>query len=172
MYILYFGSYISLFKFIHLMTNFLKEGQIVAPCLLGYFSQFLSKNCPLARRCHFTESILLSIKLKVDNSNKQLCVSVVKREVQNSCGQISLVAFLTNPVRWEMEFSCLPCPGKGAMSLAFIAGCFLFALPALVNASVCSRPYNITMHNNLSLLFMAFLQSPYFDIAIKEIQCA
>lgn len=110
------------------------------------------------------ESILLSIKLKVENLNKQLCVPLVKRRVQNSRRQIGLMAFLTKPVRSQRKqsSSVFTAQGREPCPLLSQQAAPVFALPALVNTLVCSRPYNITMHNNLSLLFMAFLQSPYF----------
>lgn len=110
------------------------------------------------------ESILLSIELKVENLNKQLCVPLVKRRVQNSRRQIGLMAFLTKPVRSQRKqsSSVFAAQGREPCPLLSQQTAPVFALPALVNTLVCSRPYNITMHNNLSLLFMAFLQSPYF----------
>lgn len=111
----------------------------------------------------FTESFLLSIKLKVDNLNKQLYVPPVKRGIQDSYRHTGLMASLTKPVRCQGKWSSVVLTALGKEPHP----CFHSRL--LPVGSPCSserfplqKPYNITMHNNLSLLFMAFLQSPYF----------
>lgn len=173
-YIVYFGSYISLFKFSHLMTHVLKEGQIVTSCLLGHFSQFLSLHgCSENAWRYFPELILPSMKLRVDNLNKQLCFSCEERSAEFS-GTVGLRAFLTKPVRSQRKrrsaaFTAQgrePCPSVSSQA----APCLLSLLWWVLwfAAGPITLPC-ITICHYYSWLFSSLHT---FDIAIKEIQCA